>query len=364
MDAGPQNGQLVTARSVPTVRIPDRTRSRVVLLLRLLLALVATICIVLGQSVVRAQVAGAQPAATDAAGHEARHGAQNGRLPPGSLRAVGSVHLAADAADAFQQLLDAAQRDGVTIAVTDGYRSFDSQVDVKRRKGWLAATPGRSMHGWGIAVDFDTRVTDFAWLREHAGAFGWIHPAWAQPGGSKPEPWHWEYVGTTDDRSRASVADDLPDDHGPDDPEDEQPPPLAVFDPGDLVATVRLEPEDGPPGPWFEVHEGLDGLQDGARHYPGTAGPGEVGNFAIAGFQRDHAAPLRALGRFRIGDVIVVRAADDQEHRYQVVDRTILTAEDGWAVGPDPLLSGLPRMMTVTTSAPNDRLTAVWARYL
>jgi hypothetical protein len=24
--------------------------------------------------------------------------------------------------------------------------------------------------------------------------FGWINPDWALPGGSKPEPWHWEFV--------------------------------------------------------------------------------------------------------------------------------------------------------------------------
>jgi LAS superfamily LD-carboxypeptidase LdcB len=32
-------------------------------------------------------------------------------------------------------------------------------------------------------------------MKENAGQFGWVHPAWAQQGGSKPEPWHWEFVG-------------------------------------------------------------------------------------------------------------------------------------------------------------------------
>jgi D-alanyl-D-alanine carboxypeptidase len=29
----------------------------------------------------------------------------------------------------------------------------------------------------------------------HAPLFDWFHPAWAEPGGSRPEPWHWEYGG-------------------------------------------------------------------------------------------------------------------------------------------------------------------------
>jgi LAS superfamily LD-carboxypeptidase LdcB len=33
------------------------------------------------------------------------------------------------------------------------------------------------------------------WMQLNAGQFGWVHPAWAQQGGSKPEAWHWEYVG-------------------------------------------------------------------------------------------------------------------------------------------------------------------------
>ena len=33
----------------------------------------------------------------------------------------------------------------------------------------------------------------FDWLTTNAGRYGWNHPAWAQAGGSKPEPWHWEY---------------------------------------------------------------------------------------------------------------------------------------------------------------------------
>ena len=33
----------------------------------------------------------------------------------------------------------------------------------------------------------------FDWLTANAPGFGWVHPAWAQPSGSKPEPWRWEF---------------------------------------------------------------------------------------------------------------------------------------------------------------------------
>jgi LAS superfamily LD-carboxypeptidase LdcB len=32
-------------------------------------------------------------------------------------------------------------------------------------------------------------------MQQNAALYGWFHPAWAQAGGSLPEPWHWEYAG-------------------------------------------------------------------------------------------------------------------------------------------------------------------------
>jgi LAS superfamily LD-carboxypeptidase LdcB len=71
-------------------------------------------------------------------------------------------------------------------------------VQLRRAKGRLAAAPGRSNHGTGIAVDFCGGVESFGtaahrWMKARAGEFGWVQPSWARAGGSKPEPWHWEY---------------------------------------------------------------------------------------------------------------------------------------------------------------------------
>jgi len=110
-------------------------------------------------------------------------------------------YLRADAAFAFNKLSAAyAQAFGRPICVTDSYRSYDEQVAVYAAHPELAARPGFSNHGWGTATDLCGGVESFsssahAWLLLNAPTFGWFHPAWAEPGGSKPEPWHWEFGG-------------------------------------------------------------------------------------------------------------------------------------------------------------------------
>lgn len=89
-------------------------------------------------------------------------------------------------------------RFGRDICVTDAYRTYASQVFLKAEKGYLAATPGTSNHGWGLAVDLCGGVNkadtpEYLWMRANAPAYGWDNPAWARVGGSKPEAWHWEF---------------------------------------------------------------------------------------------------------------------------------------------------------------------------
>ncbi len=291
------------------------------------------------------------PVDADGHAHQREH-VRNGRLPITDLVPVAGIELAPAAAEAFGAMRAAAAREGGVIEVTDGYRTFDQQVRLWREKPDLAATPGTSLHGRGIAVDLDTRVTDFAWLRANAADYGWIHPAWAQPDGSKPEPWHWEYVGS----DVAGGAGAPPPSTGAEEPST----PRVEVD--ELIASVRLEPHGAPAGSWFDVHEGLEGLRDGARHYPATALPGEDGNVAIAGYQRRGAGPLAGVDELDVGDRIRVRAPGGDEQVHTVFRLADLGEDEGWAVGPDPFDDGSTHLLTLTTANGADGLTVVWAR--
>ncbi len=126
--------------------------------------------------------------------------AQNGQLPDEWMCkiGVGGHQLRADAAVAFAQMNAAYKADtGKELEVTDSYRPIGSQQAVAASKPGLAAKPGTSMHGWGIAIDFGGGTEtasgqQYEWLVANAGEYGWENPDWAKS--SKYEPWHWEYV--------------------------------------------------------------------------------------------------------------------------------------------------------------------------
>lgn len=126
----------------------------------------------------------------------------NGLIPAEVLCeiGIGELRLRGDAAVAFKELAAAYEKahDG-PICVTDAYRTLAGQVAVFAEKPELAAVPGSSKHGLGIAVDLcggiqRSGTPEHAWMQANAPDFGWVHPAWAQVGGSRPEAWHWEYV--------------------------------------------------------------------------------------------------------------------------------------------------------------------------
>lgn len=130
-------------------------------------------------------------------------GYANGQIPVSLLCPLVNYpqhHLRADAAKAFNDMSMAyALQFGNTICVTDSYRSLSEQVSVKASKPGLAATPGTSRHGLAVAVDLCGGIQGFGtpqhvWMQQNAPKFGWCDPMWARSGGSKPEPWHWQYM--------------------------------------------------------------------------------------------------------------------------------------------------------------------------
>ncbi len=149
----------------------------------------------------------------------------NGCLPDGILVPVDTNYtktslgpvVVIDAVDSWNQLAKAFKEQfGVRIKAGQFMRYYDdgtqySQVQLKIDKGNLAATPGTSNHGWALAVDIDLSPGErwyseemsqsqkfaseyYVWLSQNASNYGWHNPAWARQDGSKPEPWHWEYI--------------------------------------------------------------------------------------------------------------------------------------------------------------------------
>ncbi|WP_229872237.1 M15 family metallopeptidase [Promicromonospora soli] len=157
------------------------------------------------RAALRARKEAAARAAEAKAMAEAAKGYGNGQIPSSvlcDLSWVPGEQLRCDAAAALEDLNGAFRAAfGRNLGVADGYRSYADQVAVAASRGALAAVPGTSNHGLGQAVDLSGGIESFgsaeySWMAANAGKYGWEHPAWAEPGGSKPEPWHWEY-GTT-----------------------------------------------------------------------------------------------------------------------------------------------------------------------
>lgn len=131
----------------------------------------------------------------------------NGRLPDSMLATIPGTNrqLALELVPQTAALREAFEAHfGKPLVITDAYRDYETQVELKREKGPYAATPGTSVHGWGHALDLGSGVnTSFTspehlWMRANGPRFGWNHPAWAHnhnPSDGEDEPWHFE--GTT-----------------------------------------------------------------------------------------------------------------------------------------------------------------------
>lgn len=119
-------------------------------------------------------------------------------------------HLAARAFDAMHAKAEA---HGIELAMTDGYRPYETQERLFRErystvwrpgapsKKWhgttwwkrygvaTAATPGTSNHGWGLATDIaDATGERLLWLDEYAADYGFSWELLPE------EPWHLRYI--------------------------------------------------------------------------------------------------------------------------------------------------------------------------
>jgi hypothetical protein len=118
----------------------------------------------------------------------------NGSLPGSALAPIGNgYYLERSAAAAFNAMAAAAQkRWGRPIRVISAYRTLDKQWYFwnlyRSGRGNLAAYPGTSNHGWGLAIDCAS--TWDRWAIDQIGrAFGWAK-VWSD---APSEWWHIKY---------------------------------------------------------------------------------------------------------------------------------------------------------------------------
>ena len=94
----------------------------------------------------------------------------------------------------------------------------------------------------------------------------------------------------------------------------------------------------------------------GIGHYEGTAMPGGVGNFAVAGHRTTYAKPFNRIAELQVGDPLVVRTTDNIWYVYRVTStrdrRARRTSQVIAPVPGDPGATPTERMITLTTCHP------------
>lgn len=92
----------------------------------------------------------------------------------------------------------------------------------------------------------------------------------------------------------------------------------------------------------------------GVGHYVGTAGPGRVGNFAVAGHRTTYGRPFHDIDTLRDGDRVVVETAGTV-YVYEVTSREIVRPWEVGVVAPVPDSPGAKpsaAMITLTSCHP------------
>ncbi|PZS35912.1 MAG: class E sortase [Pseudonocardiales bacterium] len=98
----------------------------------------------------------------------------------------------------------------------------------------------------------------------------------------------------------------------------------------------------------------LSDLRDGPGHYPGSALPGAVGNFAVAGHRASHGNGFLRMNEMRGGDAVVVETRDAW-FTYRVISTEVVDPTDTAVIAPVPDRPGVvptQRMITLTTCDP------------
>ena len=147
-------------------------------------------------------------------------------------------------------------------------------------------------------------------------------------------------------------------------PRRDDPPVLAQQPHATTFATMQVPRWDGEPE--RPISEGTDRATVldvlGVGHYEGTAMPGDIGNFAVAGHRTTYAKPFNRVAELKKDDPVVVRTSTldggkgtDTWYVYRVVSTQIVAPTDVAVIAPvpnEPDAEPTKRMMTMTTCHP------------
>jgi sortase A len=167
--------------------------------------------------------------------------------------------------------------------------------------------------------------------------------------------WQLWWTDVVADRAQTRIVQTLEDDfaHGAPGPVSETGIPAAIGKDG-AFAVVRI--------PRFgadfarPVIEGTERpvLALGIGHYVGTAGPGQVGNFAVAGHRTTYGRPFHDVDRLADGDRVVVETAA-KVYVYEVISREVVRPWDVQVLDPvpdDPKGTPTEALITMTSCHP------------
>lgn len=98
----------------------------------------------------------------------------------------------------------------------------------------------------------------------------------------------------------------------------------------------------------------LNSYQQGVGHYPGTAMPGAVGNFAIASHRSAYGGGMHEIEQFQLGDAIYVQTKDGwYTYRFRDFEYVTPSTVDVLAPVPHhPDLAPTDRIITLTSCNP------------
>jgi len=140
-------------------------------------------------------------------------------------------------------------------------------------------------------------------------------------------------------------------------PRRDEPPVMAEPAHATTFATLQVPRWDGEPE--RPISQGTDRATVldvlGIGHYEGTAMPGGVGNFAIAGHRTTYAKPFNRIAELQVGDPLVVRSTDNIWYVYRVTSTEIVRPSDVRVIDPvpdDPGAVPTERLITLTTCHP------------